>query len=178
MTKLKKRKINKSALQSAKEWFAKISFLEDQISNLEKLKKSIIIGVSVFLLKTQLIEFELKQLIFSLDQHVFFSSRSEILKRKVRTPKELEDEKMGLSALRKELGKYKGQFLKKLYQQLKELVKLRNSFTHHLFGLGSTEDMIKDSERGIKIANKVIKEIDSIDQHLKENDPLKELIKK
>ena len=132
-----------------------------------------IFSISCFLLKTQLVEFELKQLISSLDQHLYFSIFSQILKIKTRTPKDLDEKILTLGKLKDEINKYEGSFLNKLKKDLSSLVKLRNNFVHSLFNLGSINAMISEAEKGLNVANEVIKSIESVNTFLKDHYPLK-----
>lgn len=96
--KMKNSKSNKSEDDPRKrliEWLVKIRFLKDQIEKLEQLKDLVIIPIAVFLLKSQIIEFELKQIIFSLDLHLYSQNRSKLMNRRVRTPKDLEGLTLG-----------------------------------------------------------------------------------
>lgn len=169
LTMLKKNKSFKSIV----DWHTKNEFLKDQISKLENLKGFPILSVTTFLLKTQLIEFELKQLITSLDLHLYFSNTSQLLKRKTKTPKDMNENRVTLGGLKYEIYQYQGKFLENLQGQLSKLVGLRNSLVHKLFNPGSISELIAESGNGLKIANEVLKEIESVEKFLKENDPLK-----
>lgn len=167
-------KINESKIfQKIVDWRVKNKFLKDQIAALEKAKDVPILPITSLSLKTQLIEFELKQLITSLDLHLAFSNRSKILKIKVKTPKEMDEKRMTLGLLSEEIEKYEGGFLGSLKENLKGLVKLRNKFVHRLFNPGSLDELIQESDKGLKKANEVIKNIEMSEKFLKENDPLK-----
>lgn len=160
-------------LKEIVEWQAKNDFLKDQISVLEKTKNFPIFSVSGFLLKTQLIEFELKQLISSLDLHMGFSNSSPILKMKTRTPKYLDDKRLTLGKLIEEMERFKGDFLDELKKNLSILVSIRNKFVHGLFNLGTLDEMITNAKEGLVAANEVIKSIEEVNKFLYENDPLK-----
>lgn len=161
------------AFQRVVDWRVKNRFLKDQISNLEKLGSFPIIGISMFLLKTQLVEFELKQLITAIDLHAHFRGISKHIK--TRTPKDLDDQKMTLGVLKNEIYRYRFKFLNKLKSDLSELVKIRNEFVHGLFNPGSLGDVIKNSKKGLQVVNKVAREIENVENFLKENDPLEKL---
>lgn len=155
------------------DWHVKNEFIESQVSLLEGSKDHPIIAISCFLLKSQLIEFELKQLIFSLDSHLYFSTRSLAdLKRKTRTPKDLDNDKLTLGRLEKEINKFEGKFLQELKTELGELVSLRNHFVHKLFNLGSLNELLTNAETGLKLANKTIESIRSVNRYLEEHNPL------
>lgn len=154
------------------DWMGKDLFLKDGISKIEKFKNPIF-QIAAFLLKTQLIEFELKQLISAFDLHLYFSNYSEILKRKTKTPKEMDERRMTLGKLNKELNDYEGDFLDDLKANLEELNKFRNKFVHQLFGPGSKNELIKECKKGLIVANKVIKNIETVNEVLNAHDPLK-----
>lgn len=155
------------------DWQIKNEFLKKQIDALGKVKNLPIFQISSYLLKTQLIEFELKQLITGLDQHLFFSSRSKVLKLQTRTPKDLDEKRMTLGDLKEEIKRFEGSILKELQATLPKLVKLRNEFVHQLFKPGSIKELNQKSEEGLKLADEVIVYIEKIDKFLKKNDPLK-----
>lgn len=155
------------------DWKVKNQFLTSQISSLERLKDFPVIGTSAFLLKAQLVEFELKQLISSLDLHALFTHQLWWKRKKARTPVQLDKQKLTLGGLKKEIEKYKFEFLKDLNAHLIKLVELRNEFVHSLFNLGSIKDLIVKSERGLRSANKVIEDIRKINTYLERMDPLK-----
>lgn len=159
-------------LKKIVEWNVKNDFFKNQISMLEETKDFPIFAVSGFLLKAQLVEFELKQLISSLDLHMYFSNSSQILKKKTRTPKSLDDKILTLGKLKDEIEKFDGDFLKDLKANLSNLVGLRNKFVHKLFNPGSINEMIKNAESGLATANDVIKSIEDVNKFLKEHDPL------
>lgn len=165
--------MNKSAFQKIVDWKVKNQFLTSQISGLENLKDFPIMEITAFLLKAQLVEFELKQLISSLDLHAHFTHPFWWKRKKTRTPVQLDKQKLTLGGLKKEIEKYKFEFLKDLNAHLIKLVKLRNEFVHALFNLGSINDLIINSERGLRSANKVIENIRKIDTYLSRIDPLK-----
>lgn len=154
------------------DWRVKNDFLKNQISALEKLKDYPIFSISVFLLKTQLIEFELKQLITSLDLHLSFSNSSRAITRRARTPQYLDEKKVTLGVLKREISQFKGDPLKDLNISLANLVGLRIKFVHHLFNPGSINELITDTEKGLKISNQVLTDIESLNKFLNENDPL------
>jgi len=130
-------------------------------------------GTSAFLLKAQLVEFELKQLISSLDLHAHFTNQLWWKRKKARIPVQLDKQKLTLGGLKEEIKKYKFDFLKDLNAHLIKLVELRNEFVHALFNLGSIKDLIVKSERGLRTAKKVIEDIRKIDTYLERIDPLK-----
>lgn len=169
---MKDKEVSKIA-EKIVDWNTKNKFLKNEISKLENAKTFPIFTIIAFLLKSQLIEFELKQLITSLDQHIHFSSTSKILKRKTRTPKELDDKRMTLGRLKDEVLQFEGNFLDDLKNSLSTLVDLRNTFVHKLFNPGTINELIKNSAAGLNLANKIISEVELIEKSLKKNDSLK-----
>lgn len=170
------------------DWLVKIKFLKDQIAKLEQLENFVIISVTVFLLKSQLIEFELKQLIFSLDLHLYSQNRSSLVSRRVRTPRDLDKDKLTLGQLvgklnefitpfeplidvRKVVNQGKNVFLNELKQNLELLLKKRNEFSHKLFSIGQDVSKLTDeAQEGIQIANKTLKLIEDLEIELKNYD--------
>jgi len=75
------------------DWNVKIRFLKDQILEIEKRKDLKIAPVFSFILKSQLIEWEIKQLITKLDLHLSFSNSSEVLRKKIITPREMDEQR-------------------------------------------------------------------------------------
>lgn len=145
------------------DWLVKINILKDQIEKLEKLKNFPIIAISAFLLKSQIIEFELKQFIFSMDLHLSLQNKSKLLGKKVRSPKDLEE--LTLGKLKREIDQFEGERLKELKTNLGYLVGKRNEFTHKLFSQG--KDVIKlnkEAEEGIKIANKILRILERLEK--------------
>jgi hypothetical protein len=142
------------------------------LSNFEKLKNYSLFGIASFLIKTQLVEFEIKQLITSLDLHLIFSSTSKDLKRKSRTPKYFDDRRMTLGGLCEEISLFDGAIIKSLSKNLKDLVNKRNKFVHCLFNPGKISELINEAEMGLKLANLVLGNIDQINKYLDENDSL------
>lgn len=170
------------------EWRVKIQFLKDQIENLEKLKDFPIIAVAVFLLKCQIIEFDLKQIICSIELHLFAQTNSKLFKRIVRTPKDLEDSKFTLGNLVKEFeqfirptdppisikinnGNSNKDVLKELKRTLNRVVSKRNEFAHRLFSPGKDIQMlIKEAESGLDNANKALELLKELEKELKNNE--------
>lgn len=167
------------AVQAAKIFLRfeqKMAFLKSQISALENLSQFPIIAVSIFLLKSQFIEFELKQLITEIDLHLAISNSSQVIRRKTLKPIEMDDWTLG--RIRLHLLTYNSKMLAKLQQELKKLVILRNMFAHKLFSVSSDIDSLaRNSEKAVFLANKVISEINIVKKNLEENDPLRARVK-
>lgn len=167
-----KKIIKKNALESAKEWFGKIKFIESQIEVLEKIDKFPIIRISAFLLKSQLVEFEIKQLITSLDLQLSFSNRSVILGRKIRTPKDLDSLKLGLGGLIQELREYDSKLLVVLINKLNKFNLIRVKLVHYLLDSESTiKDLNADSEMGLTMSSEITKEVGKIKDELRAKNP-------
>lgn len=169
-------------------WQVKIDFLKDQILKLEKLTNFPIFAIAAFLLKCQIIEFELKQAIFSIDSHLYFQSKSQKFKRRVRTPKDLDNLTLGL--LVGEVDKFIGptdpaisinikdeknnsstNTLGRLKGVLHQVVGKRNEFTHRLFSSGKDiKTLIKQAEDGISDVNKALELLKNIEQELKNDE--------
>lgn len=183
---MKKSKINKGEYDPRKRlvaWLVKIRFLKGQIEKLEQLKDLVIVSIAVFLLKCQVIEFELKQVIFSLDLHLYSQNRSKLINRQVRTPRDLEDLTLGQLvrefrqfitshdvpvAIDKNRNPDGDNILNQLKQNLVLLVKKRNEFTHKLFSLEKDVLILtNEAQRGIKIANKTLALLESLENALK-----------
>lgn len=171
------------------DWQKKIVFLEDQISKLDKLKDFPIFSIASFLLKTQLIEWKLRQLIPILGFYLNYFNNSPILRLKIKVPSknkkvkskiskaqdQLSLEKLTLGQLINEVEYYESvdnQFLEfeELKANLRKLQGLRNKFIHHIFDVGSTDDLVSDSEKGLKIAEEVIKNIEEVYKILNQNE--------
>jgi hypothetical protein len=97
------------AFKEIVDWRGKVNFLKDQIGHLDELSDAPSLALASFLLKGQLIEFELKQLFLKLDLHLSFNNNSKVLKKKVIRPNNVN--KWTLGRLERELKKYEGEFL-------------------------------------------------------------------
>lgn len=150
------------------QWLGKIEELKKQIDFLEKIKNHQTISVSVFLLKSQLIEFELKQLISKLDTKISKELISSEYRRKNRTPKDLSKDRYTFGKLISILDEYESKHLIKLMGMLKSLIKPRNNFTHKLFDENLTfEEINKDIDKNITLANKTLIEIKDVYNKIK-----------
>jgi len=183
------KKANNDYFKQFSDWQKKILFLENQISKLDKLKALPIFSIASFLLKTQLIEWKSRQLIPLLEFHLNYFNNSPILKLKIKVPSknkkakskipkaqdQLSLEKLTLGQLINEIEYYESvdnQFSKfeELKTNLKNLQGLRNKFVHHIFDLGDIDDLVSDSEKGLKIAEEVIKNIEEVYKILNQNE--------
>ena len=156
-------------------WLVKIRILKDQIEKLEKLKDFPIIAIATFLLKCQIIEFELKQIISSLDLHLYFQNRSRLFRKKIRTPRDLDD--LTLGKLVREIKQFirpssipftnkisiatgkqaRGDLSEELKINLDLLVEKRNEFNHKLFSQGKDVKKIsEEAKKGLEVANQTL----------------------
>ncbi len=160
-----KNKMNKemkNLTKSMGNWLFKIDFLKEEIDKLGKLENWPIISISTFLLKCQVIEFELKHLIYAFDFHLDLKNSSDSIKRHIRTPNELNDLTLGQSI--RIFSEFEAIAIDKLKNQLKSIVTLRNDFTHHLFSQkGNIKELIEDAKRGIVIANSILSKLKELD---------------
>jgi len=164
---------NDIAFKKMVDWKVKIKFLKDQILEIENRKDFKIASVVSFILKSQLIEWEIKQLITRLELHLGVFNSSQVLKKKIIMPLEMDKKRWTLGKLIEELKRYEGEFLKDLQIRLEEFKGLRNKFIHCLFNPGSIADLIKEAEQGLNIANRIISDIEQANKFLDEHDPLK-----
>ncbi|PIR91493.1 hypothetical protein COU02_00185 [bacterium (Candidatus Gribaldobacteria) CG10_big_fil_rev_8_21_14_0_10_37_46] len=185
LTKLNNLRIEKDPRKIIVEWWAKIGFLKNQISKLEQLKDFPVFAVAAFLLKCQIIEFELKQIISSLDLHLYFQTESKHFKKRVRTPKDLDDLTLGklvnafnqfirpsdpIVSIKLKDDKKDSQkdILNELKDILDEVVVKRNEFTHRLFSPGKDiQILIKEAESGINDTNKALELFKELEKEIK-----------
>jgi len=155
-------------------WIEKITGLKNEIKALEDLQDNPIINASalsigVFLLKIQIIEFELKQTIPTLDRVInseLIKNQSQVL-RQIRYPKDLKD--LTLGRIIGLFCEFDGIIPPDLKKDLRKLNNLRNDFTHNLFSQNrSLEDMKKEACSGIKIADVILKYISNLNKVLNE----------
>ncbi|EKD57312.1 MAG: hypothetical protein ACD_57C00346G0001, partial [uncultured bacterium] len=169
-------------------WLVKIDFLKDQINKPGQLKDFPIFAIATFLLKCQIVEFELKHLIFSLDLHLSYHNKSKLLKRISRIPRFLDN--LTLGRLKIELDQFINLFdipvlpktnkpkrlgskntLVELKSALDLLVAKRNEFTHRLFSPGKDiSEMNKEAEKGLRIADKTITLLEKLEKEIKDYD--------
>lgn len=186
LTKLNNLRIEKDPRKIIVEWWVKISFLKNQISKLEQLKNPVFV-VAAFLLKCQIIEFELKQIISLLDLHLYFQTESKHFKKRVRTPKDLDDLKLTLGNLVNVFNQFirpsdpivsiklkddKKDSQKDILNELKDIldkvVVKRNEFTHRLFSPGKDiQILIKEAESGIDDTNKALELFKELEKEIK-----------
>jgi hypothetical protein len=150
-------------------WRIKVDFLKDQIDKLAKLKDFPIFCIAAFLLKTQIIEFELKEMFISLDLEVAIKLRisNSDLTREIRDPSEFDNKTLGQIITC--FCEYNGIVTVKLKKQLHELNSLRNKFTHHIFDAKTeTKSLTDDAEKGLTMANDILDQLSILSLKLKE----------
>ncbi len=113
-------------------WREKISDLSQQILKLQPEGEPSIIAVSKFLLTSQLVEFQLRELLLTLGFNEWLKSGIDY----INDPADFDEKQYTLGALvKKELTKYTNEVgIKLLLKRLNNLVHQRNQFTHRLFG--------------------------------------------
>lgn len=142
-------------------WYEKYSYLHKFINNLEQ-KMEIGSSITSFMLNSQLIEYRLKKEINLLSHYINSNITDTRLKLVSKSVEEIEEEKMTLGNLIKELDYYEGKQLINLKKILKELVHYRNLFIHRLFNIGTLEEIEKAALKGNQLANKAWNEMDEI----------------
>ena len=158
----------KGAFEGLLKWYAKIDFIKDQVKKLDSLKEFPIFALASFHLKTQLVEFELKQLLSSIEFNLHQNNTSKVAKRKTRTPRYFDDKKFTLGRLVEEMSFFNGNEIDELNNNLIILVEERNKFTHNLFNQKTqVEDLVEVSKKSLPLANIVLKQIENINKKFK-----------
>ncbi len=134
------------------EWYRKYKYLHNLIQELEQ-KEEAGSSITSFMLNSQLIEYRLKKEINLLNSFINSHMPDPIFKLTTKTVEEIEEEKMTLGILIKELDRYEGDLLSKLKTTLKELKRYRNIFIHKLFNIGSLGEIEKAAVKGNQLAN-------------------------
>ena len=146
--------------QHLAKWHIKVDFLEDQISKLESLNDFPIFSISVLLLKYQLIEFKLRQLITVLDLKVHSNARNDELNIRIRMPKKISELKITMGGLKNIIFSFEGKTISELQKNLGILVDNRNQLVHSLFEPGDLPNLSKE----IELANDVLKDIKTLEK--------------
>ena len=174
----KKDEIGNVSLDKIKEkyisWVVKVNKLKDEIKALSDLQSNPIVNaptlsIGVFLLKSEVIEFELKQIISTFDSAINseLTKNKYILIRKIRYPGDLYELTLGQT-----IGLF-CEFESKtipdeLKTDLKKLNALRNDFTHHIFNQHkSIDDLKKEACDGIKISDLILNYLNKLNEFLK-----------
>ena len=151
--------------------FDKNKEIRKHIAELEKSGKDSSLLISAFLLKSQLIEFELWKLIQTLDYCIIInlSSSHSIVTRIERTSDYFRDKTLGhLVTLVKE---FEGLVSDEFKDDLTHLNGLRNDFIHHSFSSKKTiSDLREDAGEGLKVGDKILDEIYSIVDEIMSSD--------
>lgn len=148
-------------------WHKKIGFLEKEINTLGKLDKYPIFVISAFLLKCQVIEFRLKQIILPLDLEIATSLRfmNSELKRRIRAPKDFEGDTLGKVV--SVFCEFDGIVDEQVRSDTINLNNKRNQFTHHLFSPETdVNQIIKDARDSLVLADRVIFELQELNTKL------------
>jgi hypothetical protein len=147
-------------------WTLKRKYLESAVMALEKLSDEPFFKVLVFLTKSQMAEFEIKQLLFRLNMNSQRGHTGLVF----RMPKSPSDYDAPMGRLSKELDGYYSPILKNLQENFGKLVKKRNLFAHHLFESGSIEEMNKEASSALPLVNTVLKEINDVSNIIHDNE--------
>lgn len=148
-------------------WHKKVGYLKKETESLGKLGEHPILVISAFLLKCQVIEFELKQLISSLDLEIAINLRfmNSELKRKIRTPNNFEDYTLG--KIVSTFCEFDGIVDEQLRRDVTNLNKKRNKFTHHLFSPETdVNQVIEDAKGSLALADKIISGLQKLNEKL------------
>lgn len=152
-------------------WQAKIDFIQAGIKSLEAATDPIP-HIAAFLLKCQMVEFELKQLITNIERHLSYMNTSTVVRRKTKTPVDYDRMRYTLGQLILELENFGGEDIPDLQEKLKDLINLRNLFNHHLFN--PKEDinhLAQESKRGSKIGDELLQSFAELSGRLQEEPP-------
>lgn len=143
---------------SFEDWREKLLYLQKNIQGKlpnESLKDPFKVLIA-FVMKTQLIDWEIKQLISHLNDHVRSQLSESPIKLKPRSPRQLSDERLTLGKLINELERFKDTDVDKIITDLRRLQKVRNTYVHNLFLPGSLADLVRDLRQAIKISDRVL----------------------
>jgi len=149
------------------DWMVKIDLLKDQISKLSGFEDTTILAISRLILLSQVVEWELKQLLSSVGFE--YALLKLIPKERNKTPKDYDGHTLGMlsSELRqyekiKDVGGLKN-LSRKLGSRKSGFVKLRNDFAHKLFDPStSIKDLHDDAVKGAKMADEILSDIEKI----------------
>lgn len=144
--------INDDLTDNIKAWNYKYLALGRKIGELE-INQDRVVKLLAYLLKTQLVEFELRRFIPDIDSYIG--------RKKTRTFNDIRSQTLGqLSAIIKD---YSLEWLQKLSQNLDDTVKIRNELQHHLFDEGYTlNETEKMAIEGMPKAQLALNEMDNI----------------
>lgn len=157
-------KIKNPDINEILEWNKKYVYLQRIIKELSGKKESGHV-ISSFILHAQLIEYRLKKEINLIASSINSHTHNSPFKLITKSPVALEEEKLTLGNLIRELDRYDGEMLKKLKTVLKELLILliyRNRVNHGLFNIGTLVKVEKDAIKGNELASKAWNEMESI----------------
>jgi hypothetical protein len=149
-------------------WYEKLDFLNNSLEKLELLKDLPIFAIATFLIKSQLVEFQLKQIISNLDLVMTLNNRSEKFSKKRRRIEDLEGYTLG--RLISEFKQYTGALeIASLINDLEILLKKRNSFTHELFDSSTDiQALIREADEGLDTVNRVLDSLKVLERMIDE----------
>jgi hypothetical protein len=150
-------------------WQFKVDFLKEEIKKLGQEKKYPIFWIASFLLKTQVIEFEIKQLFSSLDLEIEVNLRKSgaTLHRNIRNPEDFDGKMLGQTL--NCFYEFDGIVTNDLKNNLKRLNTLRNDFTHRMFDLDKDiKQILSNAKKGVDLANKILDQITNLKQKIDE----------
>lgn len=133
--------------------------LKLDVARLDKLSEPSIVKVAAFLFKAQLVEHELKEFLFFLDE-IIEKETSALPFKKVRTTKSVKDinERFGLGQLKQELKNYQSKDIIKIIAKIDQFKENRDKFTHRLYNEPTDINLLaKESEANQKDAAECLK---------------------
>ena len=151
--------LNKQA-KAAFDWYKKYTYLQTQIGDLETKDK--MGSILAFMLRSQLIEYRLKKELNLLNHSINSQVENPTIKLTTKSIEKIEEYKITLGALIKELDRYDWNSLEKLKLTLKEMLKYRNTFIHKLFNVGNLKELEKAALKGNELAKTAWSELEEI----------------
>ena len=143
------------------QWYKKYAYLQRLIQDLVK-RGDVGSSIMSFMLNTQLIEHRLKKEINLLNSFINKNISNSTFRLTTKSVEGIEEEKITLGNLIKELNLYDGELLNDLKKVLKELLHYRNLFIHKLFNMGTLEEAEKAALKGNQLAIRAWNEMESI----------------
>lgn len=146
-------------------WRDKISYLSQQILQLQPVGNSSIIAISKFLLTSQLVEFQLRELLLTLGFSRWLKTGEDYIS----DPVEFDEKPYTLGNLVfDELSKYTDVIgVKRLHGRLKRLLDQRNDFTHRLFSSHLPVEKLQPlSTKGVVLGEMILQSIFELETKL------------
>lgn len=149
-------------------WRNKISYLSEQIFLLEPKSKSPIISVSKFILTSQLVEFQLKELLLTLGFNKWLKTGTDYIS----DPADFDKQRYTLGMLVSELDKYTNIIgVKHLKSRLKKLLIQRNQFVHGLFNSRLPVEKLQPlSIKGSTIGEKILNDMLTLERKINDKE--------